>query len=292
MTKSELVKIIKEELAEVTSRPRDYGGSITNTNKKGSPKYWQRVLSNLGGPELIKAIKDSGINMNQWAEFMKASNSKYGPPTGKKGTLGQIFGPTSFSSSDPELKSMWKQFNKHAVHMNFLKRNIIPQPVSRLEKNSNARIQKLIKQSTKEIKHILTKNKKVSQIMKGVRTRFSGSVSIAPKSKAGQLTIADVSDEKALATINKKATDSKFKKLLKKMPVVGRFLVVAGLVAGAEDAYAKGGTSGFASFVGKSGLQMTPILGDIISAVELARIAGAPESAMDPAPGLKPGLKL
>tara|TARA_A100000164_G_scaffold281987_1_gene254399 strand:+ start:3996 stop:4871 length:876 start_codon:yes stop_codon:yes gene_type:complete len=291
MTKSELVKIIKEELAEITARPRDYGGSITNTNKKGSPKYWQRVLGNLGGPELIKAVKDSGINMNQWAEFMKASNSRYARPTGKK-TLGQIFGAARFAGSDPELKGMWKQFNKHAGEINFLKRNIIPHPISRQEKQSNAKVQKLIKQHTKEIKHVLTKNKKVSQIMKGIRTRFSGSVSIAPKSKAGQLTIADVSDEKALATINKKATDSKFKKLLKKMPVVGRFLVVAGLVAGAEDAYAKGGTSGFASFVGKSGLQMTPILGDIISAVELARIAGAPASAMDPAPGLKPGLKL
>ena len=67
---------------------------------------------------------------------------------------------------------------------------------------------------------------------------------------------------------------------------------MAGLIAGAEDAYAKGGASGLASFVSKSGLEMTPILGDVISAVDLAKMIGPPKSALDPQSGLKPGLKL
>ena len=263
MTETELVKIIKEELNIVLEGI-------------GDAAYWTRVL----GPEMTKAIEGAGMNMNQWAEFMKASKSElnYSPAP-------RIY------SKDPELKGMWEEFNKAQKEIRFLER-AKSDGLSPNAKRNNAQVQKLIKPQAKKIRNLLTKNKRVSQIMKGLRGRLSGGVSIAPKSKAGQLTIADISDDKALAVINKQATDSKFKKLLKKIPIVGRFLVVAGLIAGAEDAYAKGGASGLSSFVGKSGLEMTPILGDIISAVELARIAGAPASAMDPAPGLKPGLKL
>jgi len=263
ISKKRLQNIIKEELNIVLEGIKD-------------ASYWTRVL----GPEMTKAIEGAGMNMNQWAEFMKVSKSElnYSPSP-------RIY------SKDPELKGMWEEFNKAQKEIRFLERSKADDFLPNAKKN-NTQVQKLIKLQAKKIRNLLTKNKRVSQIMKGIRGRLSGGVSIAPKSKAGQLTIADISDEQALVAINKQATDSKFKKLLKKLPLVGRFLTAAGLIAGAQEAFAKGGASGLASFVGKSGLEMTPILGDVISAVDLAKMVGPPKSALDPQSGLKPGLKL
>ena len=87
--------------------------------------------------------------------------------------------------------------------------------------------------------------------------------------------------EKALKSGKKKV--GKLRRIARKLPIIGRFVIAGLFFFAAKDAAAAEGVTGVAKVTAETAVDMTPIIGDIKGIFELIDMAGDPKyDANDP----------
>jgi len=94
--------------------------------------------------------------------------------------------------------------------------------------------------------------------------------------------------KKALKTAPKKP--GTLKKILRKLPILGRLFILTGIVVAADEAYAREGVKGLAKVSAETAVDLTPIVGDVKGIFDLV-VLTLKSGVLDPStrPGWKPG---